>query len=96
MIMGWANKAKTTSGTINELFNCLFPDGGVAFVDEAREHSSLTKLSLYDHFPFDAKHFVWSLDHINLESLMLSNIIVDDGKVVAVTATEINYLYLDD
>jgi hypothetical protein len=60
--MGRANKAKTTGGTIIELFSCLFPDGGVAFVDEAREHSSLTKLSLCERFRFDARNFVWSLD----------------------------------
>jgi hypothetical protein len=86
-----------TSGTIIGLCNCSFPDGGVAFVDEAQQHSSITKLSLYERLPFDDRNFVWCLDHLNLEYLNLSSITLDDGQTCRAVATaQINYLCLRD
>jgi hypothetical protein len=85
------------SGTNIGFSDCSTPDGGVAFVDAARQHSSLTKLSLWDRLPFDDIHFVWCLHHLNLEYLMLAYLNLDDGQTCrAVVAAEINHLHLDD
>jgi hypothetical protein len=84
------------SGTNIGFYACCFPDGGVAFVDTARQHSSLTKLIIHERLPFDDIHFVWCLDYLNLEYLGLSYLTLDDGQTCrAVAATEINYLRLD-
>jgi hypothetical protein len=85
------------SGANIELYNCIFPDGGVAFVDEARRHSSLTRLTLYKRLPFDDINFVWCLDHLNLEYLCLCGMTVHDGQTCRAVATaEINYLHVAD
>jgi hypothetical protein len=89
------SRVLATSGTIIGLFNCSFPDEGVAFVDAARQHSSLAKLSLYVRLPFDDRNFVWSLDHLILEYLKLSQMTLNDESCRAVAATEINYLDLE-
>jgi hypothetical protein len=47
------SRVLATSGTNIGLYDCIFPDGGVALVDAARQHSSLTKLSLKERLPFD-------------------------------------------
>jgi hypothetical protein len=84
------------SGANIGLSDCRFPDGGVAFVDEARRHSSLTRLSFYELLPFEDIHFVWCLDHLNLEYLKLSDITFDDEQTSrALSAAEINYLHLE-
>jgi hypothetical protein len=84
------------SGTNIELSDCRFPDGGVAFVDEARQHSSLTKLCLWCHLLFDDRNFGSCLDYLNLEYLGLHFITFDDEHTCrAVAVAEINYLCLD-
>jgi hypothetical protein len=91
------SRVLAASGTIIGLYKCIVPDGGVAFVDAALQHSSLTKLSLYERLPFDDRNFVWSLDHLNLEYLRLDGITLDDGQTCrAVATTEINYLHIED
>jgi hypothetical protein len=89
------SRVLATSGTIIGLNDCLFPDGGVAFVDAARQHSSLTKLTLWERLPFDDRNFVWSLVHLNLEYLRLSNIDLHGESCRAVATAEINYLHLE-
>jgi hypothetical protein len=76
------------------LQGCIFPDEGVAFVDTARQHSSLTKLSLWERLPFDFINFVWCLHHVNLEYLRLTCITLDGESCRAVATAEINYLHL--
>jgi hypothetical protein len=41
------------SGTNIRLYDCSFSDGDVAFVDAALQHSSLTKLTLWERLPLD-------------------------------------------
>jgi hypothetical protein len=90
------SRVLATTGTIIGLCNCSIPDGGAAFVNEARQHSSLTKLSLHERLPFDAIHFVWCLDYLNLEYLGLSHITLNGRQTCrAVATTEINYLHLE-
>jgi hypothetical protein len=64
-------------------------------VDAARQHSSLTKLSLCERLPFDDRSLVWCLDHLNLEYMGLTEITLHGKSCRAVAATEINYLYLN-
>jgi hypothetical protein len=90
------SRVLATSGTHIGLSDCNTPDGGVAFVDAARQHSSLTKLTLWGCLPFDDRNFACSLDHLNLEYLGLSNMTLHGESCRAVAATEINYLHLVD
>jgi hypothetical protein len=91
------SRVLAASGTNIALYACRFPDGGVAFVDAARQHSSLTKLSFYERLPFEDIHFVWCLDNLNLEYLKLSSITFDDEQTCRAVATaEIDYLYLEN
>jgi hypothetical protein len=82
------------SGTKIGLDRCsIVPD---AFVDAAWQHSSITKLTLYEWLPFDDRNFVWCLRNLNLEYLKLSHITFDYGQTCrAVARAEINYLYLE-
>jgi hypothetical protein len=85
------------SGTNIRLYDCGFPDGGVAFVDEARQHSRLIKLALGELLAFDETNSVWCVNHLNLEYLKLSFIPLVGGQTCrAVAGAEINYLYLED
>jgi hypothetical protein len=83
------------SGTSIGLSHCSFPDGGTAFVDTAREHSNLTKLSLCVRLPFEDSFFVWCLDHLKLEYLGLSYIALHGESCRAVVVAEIDYLNLE-
>jgi hypothetical protein len=89
------SRVLAASGTNIGLYNCSIPDEGVAFVDAARQHSSLAKLSLYERLPFDSRNFIACLDHLNLEYLGISHITLDDESFRAVATAEINYLYLE-
>jgi hypothetical protein len=85
------SRVLAASGTSIGLYACLFPDGGAGFVDAASQHSSLTKLSLYENLHFNDSNFVWCLNYLNLEYLGLSDMTLDDGQSTA----EINYLRLE-
>jgi hypothetical protein len=84
------------SGTNICFYACCFPDGGVAFVDTARHHSSLTKLIIHKRLAFDDIHFDWCLNHLNLKYLGLFFItLYGEQTCRAVATAESNYLRLD-